>query len=445
MAERRRNSISKTLFALFLTLALILVLAPLAVAPPPGACEPWPSCKGGGGGGGGDGTGNALAFATSNIVVAIQSSPPFKSMPPLQVWQSLDSNNYEMAWVADPTDAAQYSAVAIGNVDDDVQREIVAFKSVKVTTKVSGQRTTEYRVLFDVYEEGSTGSPAAQSEYFTRDSGAFIIYAIVEDVDEDPDNEVVAIVHDRLVIYSYDAIQGAYLIDFLSEPLLPVLGTSLREFDIGDVDGDSQLEIVTPAIGRGSILVWKRQGNNWAFEESERASATTSKARVGDIDGDDKLEIVGEGHDSATGTSYLFVWERNPIASSYDLTSVQSFNLEGDATFWGLDLGDVDGAADGREELVLGTSFSPGQALVLSFDPQSRTWSSIWSIENLATTNTAMVGDADGDPLTVELVFAGGKNGLYLEVFTWSAAHNQAISSWTFTGDFRPAWNTALG
>lgn len=56
----------QSLLALFLTLGLIMAIAPSAVAPPPGACEPWPSCKGGGGGGGGGGgTGASYRFTAT--------------------------------------------------------------------------------------------------------------------------------------------------------------------------------------------------------------------------------------------------------------------------------------------------------------------------------------------------------------------------------------------
>jgi len=79
-------------------------------------------------------------------------------------------------------------------------------------------------------------------------------------------------------------------------------------------------------------------------------------------------------------------------------------------------------------------------------------WTLLWSIDNSAVTNDVHIGDADGNPSTLELVFTGvahssGSGGtgnpLYIEVFVW--AGTEATSSWRFSSDFGEAWSSDLG
>ena len=65
MAGRGRERSRGTLIVILAITMIATFSLPGALAPPPGACEPWPSCKGGGGGGGDGGTEPSYRFTVT--------------------------------------------------------------------------------------------------------------------------------------------------------------------------------------------------------------------------------------------------------------------------------------------------------------------------------------------------------------------------------------------
>ncbi len=384
--------------------------------------------------------GNALAFADSNIATLDQGSASPKGDAPIFLWQFDGLDNFAIKWRSEVSD--KYYDVRIGDPDSDGDREIVAFTYDSVT--VSGgkgkkdPRVTELRVFFHVYEAGSTGLPDAVSPYAVVDRNAWSTDSLIGNVDDDQQNEIVALVSNTMVIFDFVKGQG-YRVEFVSDPQAVVL----NDGDLGDVDGDGKAEIVT-GTSDGTVFVWDDQtGGGWTPTISEPSpSPPLYKTRTGDIIGDSTLEIVSVSYDSNLGETYISVWEHKEGA--YPLLSApQILHLEGQLYGRAFALEDLTG--DGKSEMILGAQGANGleRVMVLSFDGSH--WTVIWSTLTGAVMNDVWVGDADGPPATLNIVLTGAKDGLYVEVFTWSPTDSSAVSSWSFTGQFNPAWDSHLG
>lgn len=383
--------------------------------------------------------GNALAFAASNIATLDQGAPGKNQDAPIFLWQSAGPDNFEIKWRSEVSD--KYYDVRIGDPDSDDEREIVAFTYDSVTvSKGKGKNkpsVTELRVFFHVYEAGSTGLPDVVSPYAVVDRNAWSTDSLIGNVDGDIQNEIVALVSNTLAIFGFVPGQG-YVVEFVSDSQAVVL----NDGDLGDVDGDGKAEIVT-GTSEGTVFVWDDQADgSWSPTISEpSASPPLYKTRTGDIMGDSKPEIVSVSYDTNLGQTYVSAWER--AAGGYRLVSTQILDLVGQLHGRAFALEDLDG--DGRAEMILGAQGDNGleRVIVLSFD--GSVWTEIWSTLTQAVTNDVWVGDADGPPATVNLVLTGAKDGLYVEVFTWSSVGGSAISSWSFNGKFNPAWDSHLG
>lgn len=382
--------------------------------------------------------GNSLNLAASNILTA-DLGDVNGANDAVRVWQAASPTNYQMVWFSE--NGGPITDVLVGDADNDGAKEVLAFRWTTVNVPVG----TETRIFFDVFEQGSTGFPSAQSPYFV-DVDGWTTDAFLANVDTDPEIEIVTVTSHRVVVYSYRGT--AYGIEFNG----PAPSDLIMNYpDWGDVSGDGQPEIVTPT-NRGTVLVWTLQlDGSWAFLESQATEPARPiyKVGVGNIDDDLQVEIVGLSNDPNTKLTYLFAWEL--AGGAYSLSSSQDLDLAGDSRGWGMDLADLTG--DGKRELILGTTGDPRneKAMVLAFTATG--WTVSWETLNSAVTNEVFVGDADGSPSSTELVFAGmyqqiGKGGriktsLYIEVFAWSAG--SASPSWKFSGSFSEAWAADLG
>ncbi len=386
--------------------------------------------------------GNALSFDASNIVTLDNHV--------IRLWQYRGSQ-YDMTWISEGT--SRYSDVIIGDPDNDQKREIVAFAYCTVTTGKGKLRHTEDRVWLEVYEGGSTGLPTATSEYFVLDRFGWSTDGLIGDVDGDGRNEIIAVATNRLVIFEY--IDGQYTIEFESLPVDVVLNSG----DIGNVDDDDDLEIIT-GTNQGTVYVWNRATDgSWSYIVYGGATSPyLYVTRVGNVVGDSKPEIVSVTSDISTHETFIFVWGWG-TAGSFGLLDSDVHDFDGTAVGSGFDLSDLD--ADGVNELVLGMTgaYDPvnNHAAVLSFTfneiLEEWEWEIIWEVSNRAV-SSPLVGDADGVPGT-ELVYTGmwrsEKSGdktqgtLYIEVFAWDVGTVSGQSMWKFSGDYSESSGADLG
>ena len=113
------------------------------------------------------------------------------------------------------------------------------------------------------------------------------------------------------------------------------------DMQAADVDGDGDTDLVTPHYDEG-VVVWYRNptrgGGGWTPVEIGRPG-TAHDVEVGDVDGDRRLDVVTRGH---AGPTTLF--------RQADPTSWQGVTISAASASEGIALGDLD--RDGRLDIV---------------------------------------------------------------------------------------------
>jgi hypothetical protein len=85
---------------------------------------------------------------------------------------------------------------------------------------------------------------------------------------------------------------GAWHADTLWNPKFGGKWDRLRDFEIGDVDSDDDLEIVIATHDQGVIAVGDRSGSKWTFTEMSRTPNTfVHEIEIGDLDGDGAASV----------------------------------------------------------------------------------------------------------------------------------------------------------
>ena len=181
------------------------------------------------------------------------------------------------------------------------------------------------------------------------------------------------------------------------------------------MDGDGQVEIVTGGNYYdgtryvAQLCVWN--GATLALENIKTWYWTTStyvySVAVGNVDGDSQVEIVtgGNYYDGAREVAQLCVWNGGTLA----LENVKAWYWTGNTEIWSVAIGNVDG--DGQMEIVTGGNYYDGTRT----NAQLCVWNGVTVVlENVQTwywtgnTNirSVAVGNVDGDSW-VEIVTGG--------------------------------------
>ena len=311
----------------------------------------------------------------------------------LHVWGLTDTTytNYEKIWTAE---SVHHSSVAIGDIDGDNKREVVAPTSCKIEGKAGKgpKGTSYYKYYINVYKEGFDASDYERgiwrSTYYDgldnniQETDHWSSEIAIANVDADsPDadllNEVVLMTASYIAIFKYDALkayayndeQGAFQRIALQSPEDSVGGISLvlQSLVCGDIDDDGMDEILVAAnvpgldANQSYILAYDYNAANTdtgldlKFVKSiDDASIGHQSLRIADLDGDESVELCSPAYKYENGEyqSYIFIWEKTEgewFGSRYDFLIIS----EADWPWNHLDTG----------ELI---SDSPGDEIVLS-------------------------------------------------------------------------------
>ena len=397
-----------------------------------------------------------LTLYKRNIVTAEPSGLKYNAR--LRVWgYNADNKTYENIWIVE---GISYSSVAIGNVDSDPDREIVA-----VT------RRSYHEIYFHVYKEGVSGvwkeSPGVEEPTY------WFSEVTISDLDGDGLNEIVMVTERHLVVYRYncDTKEFEIVYSWNSSTLAEELGLEEQEelhlcsVTVGDVNATSSgVEILvsgyvlrridsTPVKeNKGFVFVFNKDAELIAWTEVG-AYLGDQTLRVGDLDGDGDLEICSTGSvkivtdEQEYYQSYIFVW-----SNTLDLI-VQYKVFETTEEPWThLDVGELNLTYPG-EEIALGSG-NPDLIILYGFEGNSLVEYGRKVLDYYRVTiNNVYIADSDGDGSN-EVVVSGygseetqgtyGRSGrFYLEVF--SAALS---SEWRRIGGERgemEVWYAAIG
>ena len=142
----------------------------------------------------------------------------------------------------------------------------------------------------------------------------------------------------------------------------------LRDFELGDVDGDGEKELVIATHDQGVIAVAKAEGNTWKPREIAREPKVfVHEVEIGDVNGDGKMEIYATPsppNKADHSQSGKIVTYRMGTHGSYESTDVAVFKNRHAKEILVADL-DADGSAELYVSVEAKTKKGPGGTQVL--------------------------------------------------------------------------------
>jgi len=152
----------------------------------------------------------------------------------------------------------------------------------------------------DVVVASSNGGPLVWHEYpnwekhVIAPSGSWSCYAQVVDMDGDGDFDIVIsewYTHNRMEWYENPSTEGNPGTGLWKRHIIG--SPRAHDIEVGDIDGDGRLEIVTRSQGKegNAIIIWKQiDATSWTKRVIDCPAG--EGLAIGDINGDGKLDIV---------------------------------------------------------------------------------------------------------------------------------------------------------
>jgi parallel beta-helix repeat protein len=333
------------------------------------------------------------------------------------------------------------NSVAVGDVDGDSQKE-----TVTGGTFYDGVRDVAQLVVWN----SSSLAPEQLTAWYWFDNTTITSVAM-GDVDGDGGVEIVT------GGYYFDGTRRFAQLVVWNGSSLAVEGvttwywvnnTIINSVALGDVDGDTQVEIVTGGYFNddtrniAQLVVWNGTDlsvdrlTTWYWTNN----TVINSVAIGDVDADNQTEIVTGGtfNDGTRDNAQLVVW------NGFDLSvdRLTSWYWTADTAINSVALGDVD--AEGQTEIVTGGHFNDGtrgnaQLVVWNgFDLAVDRLTSWYWTENTAI-NSVSLGDVDGGG-RAEIVTGGyfndGKRNV-AQLVDWSGSNLavENIRTWYWVND----------
>jgi cysteine-rich repeat protein len=307
------------------------------------------------------------------------------------------------------------SSIALGDVDDDGNVDIVTANS-----------TSDDVSLF----RGLGNGQYAGAEVFTTRVGAGgdnPSDIVITDVTNDgvPDVVVVCSTSDDVVILA--AAGGNLAAPQRFSTLLGEGGDNPTRLAVVDVTQDGIKDLITSNSGSHDISILPGLGAGVAFGAPtllsnltpEGAGTTPREVQVGDFNGDSIVDIAVAN--ASTADVSIFIGTGNGAFEDMRAFSVRNNYLDGGAASI-LKIGDING--DGTQDIVTSTSSSVAAMAGLGdglFTPAF--------VDSTATAGGAAVGDLDGDGLLDFVSIASTTMQSQIQIYNGSFARNGSFST----------------
>jgi hypothetical protein len=213
----------------------------------------------------------------------------------LRVWRQRNGASPFEIWRIEPV---RHSSLAVGNLDDDADVEIVAPGYCREYDTPGDLTTSKIRFFLNAYKGGhkdwwkTTFYDVSQCT-FEKDNYESV-ETIIADVDGVPGNEILVATAHALSVFKYDSQAGELRLLSTGGAFVPGANLLMRSIDAGDIDGDGRTEIllaaqegeegdVAPANGWLFVLRWRDGRPEVAHTERLPGMTGARAMRLGDI------------------------------------------------------------------------------------------------------------------------------------------------------------------
>lgn len=281
------------------------------------------------------------------------------------------------------TPAVKTLHVSAADLNGDAKPEILV-------SELNGPRVFIFR------NNSTIGSISFAAPISVSLSGGKLSMIGIRDLDLDGKPDLVVTDHAFNRIFVVPNQSSIASIQMGTPAIVTVNSTSVTDgIAIDDLDGDALPEVITSEFlsPSGKIFVLKNQSTPGTIKLTPSleivASTTISNLKIGDLDGDSKLDLA------ATGllASSVFIFPNQSTTSTIQFATPVS--IAANARPWGIDFGDMDG--DGKADIVVA---SITQKAVTILNNQSTSGNMSFQMQTLSTTfinRHVRIADADID------------------------------------------------
>lgn len=178
---------------------------------------------------------------------------------------------------------------------------------------------------------------------------------VAADIDGDGDQDLVSAADasgDRVAWYENLGEQDDGSVRYSEVKTIGDDANEIYAFQVGDVDGDADLDVLVSSRADDRILVYRNDGSG-RFGQAETVTDTTVSVRdlkLVDIDNDNDLDIVSTSA-NANGETFNLAWHENTNGTGEFAVP----KLVSDTLQWTVDLATVDVDSDGDVDLLVST------------------------------------------------------------------------------------------